>query len=223
MTTTRQYDFLNRLTQISSAPSGSPTTSSTYGYNLASQRTALTNADSCRWAYTYDALGQASSGKKSWPDGTPVAGQQFEYGFDDIGNQKSASAGRDQNPRSSVAQSFTSGTDLSGNQQGAGGVGGLLAVNVIANGTNFVAFDGNGNVSGLVNAADGTFSAQYEYGPFGEVLRQTGPMAKANPFRFSTKYQDDETHLLCYGRIGPLAFAEGGRSFGLGTGLGLRL
>jgi len=28
-------------------------------------------------------------------------------------------------------------------------------------------------------------------GPFGEVLRATGPMAKANPFRFSTKYQDD--------------------------------
>jgi RHS repeat-associated protein len=39
----------------------------------------------------------------------------------------------------------------------------------------------------------------YEYGPFGEVIRQTGPMAKANPFRFSTKYQDDETDLLYYG------------------------
>jgi RHS repeat-associated protein len=38
-----------------------------------------------------------------------------------------------------------------------------------------------------------------EYGPFGEVLRATGPMAKANPFRFSTKYQDDDTDLLYYG------------------------
>jgi RHS repeat-associated protein len=37
-------------------------------------------------------------------------------------------------------------------------------------------------------------------GPFGEVIRATGPMAKANPFRFSTKYQDDETDLLYYGR-----------------------
>src|SRR5512147_2121259 len=36
-------------------------------------------------------------------------------------------------------------------------------------------------------------------GPFGEVLRATGPMAKANAFRFSTKYQDDETDLLYYG------------------------
>ena len=36
-------------------------------------------------------------------------------------------------------------------------------------------------------------------GPFGEVLRATGPMATANPFRFSTKFQDDETGLLYYG------------------------
>jgi RHS repeat-associated protein len=36
-------------------------------------------------------------------------------------------------------------------------------------------------------------------GPFGEVIRATGPMSKANPFRFSTKYQDDETDLLYYG------------------------
>ena len=36
-------------------------------------------------------------------------------------------------------------------------------------------------------------------GPFGELLRATGPMAKTNPFRFSTKYQDGETDLLYYG------------------------
>jgi RHS repeat-associated protein len=36
-------------------------------------------------------------------------------------------------------------------------------------------------------------------GPFGEVIRATGPMAKANPFRFSTKYQEDETDLLHFG------------------------
>jgi uncharacterized protein RhaS with RHS repeats len=36
-------------------------------------------------------------------------------------------------------------------------------------------------------------------GPFGELIRATGPMAKLNPFRFSTKYQDDETDFLYYG------------------------
>jgi len=44
----------------------------------------------------------------------------------------------------------------------------------------------------------GTESRTCFEGPFGEVLRATGPMAKANPFRFSTQYQDDETDLLMY-------------------------
>lgn len=38
--------------------------------------------------------------------------------------------------------------------------------------------NGNGNVMALVNAADGTVAANYDYGPFGEVIRSTGPMAK---------------------------------------------
>jgi len=100
-----------------------------------------------------------------------------------------------------VIRSFLWGSDLSGTMQGAGGVGGLLEVSY--NGTQttncFVAFDGNGNVAALADAASTNILAQYEYGPFGEVLRATGPMAKANPFRFSTKYQDDETDLLYYG------------------------
>jgi RHS repeat-associated protein len=36
-------------------------------------------------------------------------------------------------------------------------------------------------------------------GPFGEPLRATGAVAKANPFRFSTKYCDEETGLVYYG------------------------
>lgn len=41
--------------------------------------------------------------------------------------------------------------------------------------------------------------AQYEYGPFGEVVRATGTLAFVNPFRFSTTYQDDEAGFLHYG------------------------
>jgi RHS repeat-associated protein len=102
------------------------------------------------------------------------------------------------NPQPAVVRSSMWGLDLSGSVQGAGGVGGLLEVNDAASGVHFAAFDGNGNVAGLVKGADGTVSAQYEFGPFGEVIRATGPVAKANPFRFSTKYQDDETDLVCY-------------------------
>ncbi len=44
----------------------------------------------------------------------------------------------------------------------------------------------------------GAVSAHYRYGPFGEVIRATGPLAKANPFRWSTQYTDDETDLVMY-------------------------
>ncbi|HXG47264.1 MAG TPA: RHS repeat-associated core domain-containing protein [Methylomirabilota bacterium] len=97
---------------------------------------------------------------------------------------------------------YTRGLDLSGTLEGAGGIGGLLAMTVHqgANaGTYFYGYDGNGNVVGLVSAADGTEAARYEYGPFGEMLRVTGPLAFENPFRFSTKFHDDETGWLYYG------------------------
>ncbi|HTL59887.1 MAG TPA: RHS repeat-associated core domain-containing protein [Candidatus Limnocylindrales bacterium] len=383
MSTTKQYDNLNRLTQISSVPSAGPTASFNYQYNPANQRTAMTNADNSWWSYGYDSLGQVTSGKKYWSDATPVAGEQFEYAFDDIGNRRSTKAGGDQwganlryatysannlnqytsrtvpgaadvigtatnnatvtvnntrtyrkgsfyqvslplnngsgavyqavtnlavmnngsnpdiltnangsiflpqtpenfsydldgnltqdgrwqytwdaenrlvtmqalstvptaakfkldfvyddqgrrtqklvstnngsgyfaqvtnrfvydgwnlianlNPQLSVIRSFAWGLDFSGGLQGAGGVGGLLNINDAASGNHLPCYDGNGNVQQLTKASDGTVSAQYEYGPFGELLRATGPIAKANPFRFCTKYQDDETDLLYYG------------------------
>ena len=52
-------------------------------------------ADGSFWNYQYDQLGQVVSGKRFWSDGTPVAGQQFEYGFDDIGNRTTTKAGGD--------------------------------------------------------------------------------------------------------------------------------
>jgi len=385
MTTTKAYDNLNRLTSISSiggASSASPISSFNYNYNFANQRGTVTNADNSYWVYQYDSLGQVISGKKYWSDGTPVAGQQFTYNFDDIGNRKTTANGGDAsganlrsanyaanylnqytsrdvpgyvdilgeansnatvtvnlqrayrygsyfqdelsvdnsssalwlsltnlavlnngtnadivatnsgniflpqtpeifdydadgnltndgrfsytwdgenrligiaananvgsqyqltfvydpqgrraekivatngvvlstnkflydgwnlivifNHRSSVLQAFVWGSDLSGSLQGAGGVGGLLWLNDEATinnqpSTHFCAYDGNGNVAALVNAADGTVSANYEYDPFGQTIRATGLMAKADPFRFSTKYQDDESDLLYYG------------------------
>jgi RHS repeat-associated protein len=389
MTTSKSYDFLNRLTQISSAPSGAAPLSFNYTYNDANQRIQVRLADASFWLYEYDSLGQVTSGKKYWQDWTPVAGQQFEYTQDDIGNRSQTKAGGDQaggnlrlatysvnnlnqytnrtvpgavdvmgvgnaaatvtvnnqatyrhgefyrkelsignssapqwqavtnkavqgsttntvtgnvflpktpetflydadgnlisdgrwtnnwdaenrlitmkglstlptaanlqlqfeydwqgrrirkqvstwnghsytlstdtkaiwdgwncivepNGSDVVQRRYMWGLDLSGTEQGAGGVGGLLAVKDVSGGTgvHFPTFDGNGNVASLVKATDGTFSANYEYGPFGEVIRASGSLAHVNPVRFSTKYQDDETDLLYYGY----------RSYNPGTG-----
>ncbi|MDR3411032.1 MAG: hypothetical protein P4L87_08845 [Formivibrio sp.] len=95
MTTTKQYDFLDRLTAIQSTAGAAPVASFNYQYNSANQRTQVTNADRSAWVYQYDRLGQVVSGKKYWANGTPVAGQQFTYNFDDIGNRQATASGGD--------------------------------------------------------------------------------------------------------------------------------
>jgi RHS repeat-associated protein len=381
MSTTRTYDFLNRLLQISSEPnaSGEKPIRYEYSYNDANQRTKVTQPDGSYWFYEYDRLGQLVSGTRLWADGTPVAGQQFAYGYDDIGNRTWTKEGGDQNglglrlanysvnslnqytnrdvpgkadmigiaranatvsvngnadvyrrseyfwkeltlnnasgfvyqsvtneaiysgqtntvighlflpknpeafahdqdgnltndgrwiftwdaenrlvrlePASGVPagamkrlqfvyddqnrrvskvvsnwtgsawelaserrylydgwnvvaeldgsnvlkQSYLWGLDLSGSPQGAGGVGGLLAVKDAQQGVHFVAYDGNGNVCGLARGLDGASSARYDYDPFGRTIRATGTLSATNHFCFSTKCLDAESDFLYYG------------------------
>jgi RHS repeat-associated protein len=377
MTTSNRFDNLNRLTRKASQTGAVAVATFNYALNTANQRTAITNADSSRWAYAYDTLGQVTSGKRYWSDGGIVAGQQFEYSFDDIGNRLTVASGGDQsgaNLRSQnysannlnqytqrtvppyvdvqgsahsnatvtvnlqstyrkaeyfraelsadnssgplwfgvtnvavltngsgpdivttnegnvlvakatetflhdldgnltsdslwtntwngenrliatesrtdvpsagraketwthlpdgrwiervvanwngsaytnaytnrfvwdgqvllaildhtngLVSSFVRGLDLSGSIQGAGGVGGVAAVNIATNGVHFTAFDGNGNVSSLASSTDGAVTANYEYSPFGETLRANGVVAKANLIRFSTQFAGDVT------------------------------
>ena len=55
----------------------------------------------------------------------------------------------------------------------------------------YYAHDGNKNVSEVV-AQDGDIAAHYEYAPFGAVTAQSGALAMANPWRFSSEFADDE-------------------------------
>ena len=92
---------------------------------------------------------------------------------------------------------YTWALDLSGSLQGAGGVGGLAVVSL--DGTNYLPFcNGNGDVMGLVDSTDGRIVAEYEYSPVGMLLKCSGPLAKANPFRFSSKPTDDENGVVAY-------------------------
>jgi len=96
-----------------------------------------------------------------------------------------------------VTNIYIWGLDLSGTLQGAGGVGGLLAV--LRNGTRyFPCYDANGNVTDYVDCV-GSVRAHYEYSPFGETTAQYGDLADTFHFRFSTKYYDVETHSYYYG------------------------
>lgn len=107
----------------------------------------------------------------------------------------------DANNGDSPIRSYMWGPDISGTFGGAGGVGGLLLIRDHASGEVYAPlYDGNCNIIGL-GAMDGSgqLLARYEYGPFGEPLRATGPAADKCPFRFSTKYTDEETGLVYYG------------------------
>ncbi|MBM3854838.1 MAG: RHS repeat-associated core domain-containing protein, partial [Verrucomicrobia bacterium] len=98
-------------------------------------------------------------------------------------------------------RTYTWGLDIARSLGDAGGVGALLQIADHSTGKAYLpAYDGNGNVAALFDAADGTVAAAYEYSPYGEFLRCEGTYARENSFRFSTKFTDDETGLVYYGR-----------------------
>lgn len=106
-----------------------------------------------------------------------------------------------------LLRSYTRGLDLSGSLEGAGGIGGLLALSqpVVSssNPSTFTAanyfYDGNGNVIDLVGD-DGSEQAHYQYSPFGDRISATGPLADVNPYQFSTKERDLVTGFYYYGQ-----------------------
>jgi RHS repeat-associated protein len=59
--------------------------------------------------------------------------------------------------------------------------------------------EGRGDGVAVADSPDAKAVSQCLYGASREVIRATGPMAQANPFRFSTKYRDGETGLAYYG------------------------
>ena len=176
-----------------------------------------------RWTYTWDAENRLKEvvANSNVPDG---AKRKVQFTYDHMGRRASKtvysySGGSYINPvttryvydgwrvvaeldaSNNVLRSYGWGLDLSGSMEGAGGIGGLWAVKVHGGSPsdNFVAYDGNGNVTALVDGSTQVASARYEYGPFGELVRSSGTLAKVNSFRFSTKWQDDETELIYYG------------------------
>jgi uncharacterized protein RhaS with RHS repeats len=60
------------------------------------------------------------------------------------------------------------------------------------------AFDANGNITDYV-ATNGAVVAHYEFDAFGNTAAQSGTLADAFAYRFSTKYLDYETGLYYYG------------------------
>jgi RHS repeat-associated protein len=98
--------------------------------------------------------------------------------------------------------SYTRGRDLSGNLQGAGGIGGLLArtdwsAPTPQQSSSYYHSDGNGNVTVLINTNQ-IEVARYEFDPFGGILSLSGPLAEANLYRFSSKEVHQNSGLVYF-------------------------
>jgi RHS repeat-associated protein len=183
---------------------GNETSDGRFGYtwdgeNRVVHITSLSGAPTASWYkldLTYDYMGRRIQKVVSTYNGTSwVTSYTYRFVYDGWNVVAILDA------NNNLLYSFNWGLDLSGSMQGAGGVGGLISMTVYGPNpaTYFYCYDGNGNVVALVNAANGTVAANWEYGPFGEVIRATGPMAKVNPFLFSTKFYDWESGLYYYG------------------------
>ena len=121
----------------------------------------------CRVEWQYDALGRRIR-QTTWDgsSGTWQVTEDLTFVSDPVLFGRHVAELNASN--NALVHAYAWGLDLSGSLQGAGGVGGLLSVTVHTGpntGAYFCCYDGNGNVMGLINAADGSLAARYEYGP----------------------------------------------------------
>ncbi len=163
---------------------------------------AITSANARRLEFKYDYLNRrvekrVLSGWNGSGYTTELFKRRFLYDGWNLVAEISAST-------SALVRSYTWALDMAGSLTATGGIAALVQITDHGTGTSYLpTYDGNGNVASLVRSSDGVIAASYEYSPFGELLRcsqpASGGYAKENPFRFSTKFTDDETGLVYYG------------------------
>ncbi len=95
----------------------------------------------------------------------------------------------------SLIRSYTWGLDISSSGS-LGGAGGLLAIED-NNNTYYTVHNTQGSISKLLSSVDSSVVSSYEYAPNGNLLSFSEGIF--NPFRFNTKYLDEETGLYYYG------------------------
>ena len=153
-------------------------------------------------SYRYDPFGRRIA---------RILGNITEVTLYDGWNPVAEYANTPQSTTISLKRTFVWGLDVSGSLQGAGGVGGLLAIREAAgNGSSkagqaiFPAYDGNGNIIRLTDS-NGATVASYAYDGFGNRINpaasdiDSSGYANENRYGFSTKPRDPLTGLLYYG------------------------
>ncbi|PTY01140.1 hypothetical protein DB354_00415 [Opitutus sp. ER46] len=178
-----------------------------------------------RWAYAWDAENRLVEMKTT--DAAAAAGlpaRRLEFRYDSLGRRigkvVSTKSGTtwtaiqdlrfvyqgwnliaEVNASDALQRTYVWGLDLASSLNATGGIGALVQmVDHTGTATAYLpAYDGGGNVAALMSS-DGSPAAVYEYGPFGERMRAEGTYATTNPFRHATKFTDEESGLVYYGR-----------------------
>jgi hypothetical protein len=187
---TNKFDSVARLTGtwlLNS--SGSNLDSYVYAYNRVSQRTNVVRTAGDHVAYAYDTIGELASAVGYETNGTIRAAERLSYGYDAAGNllQKQTSAilaGQvvySMNALNEITNgllgTWSAGSGWSASIPVAGSTT-SPATNVTVNGTSVSPYgDKTFAQYETVNAGSNGFTvvAKDVYGPFGEVIRQTGP------------------------------------------------
>jgi RHS repeat-associated protein len=99
MTTTRTWNHGFQLASIANTVAGAsiPVTSHAYTYDAVNRRAEAKLEDGSAWLYGYNDRNELASANRQWLDTRPVAGQQFGYNYDNIGNRTWAQFGGDTN------------------------------------------------------------------------------------------------------------------------------
>jgi len=162
-----------------------------------------------RWAYTWDAENRLSSMQAI--AAAPVEAKlRLEFAYDFLGRRIQKKVYGWNIPTSSYQLQSTTkfvndGWNVIAELDGSGNLlrnyvwsSELLLIGDNAN-VYQATYDGNQNLTNLVQATTGLVVAAYDYTPFGQTLKAVGDYASPNPFRFGTKYEDSETGLIYYG------------------------
>jgi RHS repeat-associated protein len=149
---------------------------------------------STRSDFVYDGLGRRRiTFEYEWRDSDWVLVDQARYIY--VGRRVIQERNEFNLPR----VTYFWGNDLSGSAEGAGGIGGILGR--IDHGSGITAYyhsDGAGNVTSLIDERSSVL-ARYLYDPFGKIVGQSGPLAEANIYRFSSKEFHQKSGLYYYG------------------------
>jgi RHS repeat-associated protein len=166
-------------------------------FDAENQLTNITVAGAWRSEFVYDGLHRRRMRKEyTWTGSAWSLTNETRYVYDGLLILQE----RDGN--NIPVLTYTRGLDLSGSLQGAGGIGGLLALSDqradASNPTNYYYHaDGNGNITALLNQRN-EIVARCLYDPFGNLLAKSGPMADFNRQRFSSKEWHAQSGLLLY-------------------------